>query len=72
MAEKENDAQSIAENFIADRYKDFDKQGKKPTLTDRGDHWEFTYELPEDMIGGAPVVIVDKRTMKIVRSYRTQ
>lgn len=72
MTEQEKEAQSMAEKFVAERYTDFDKRDKKPTLTDQGDHWEFTYELPEDMIGGAPVVIIDKQTKKIIRSYRTQ
>lgn len=72
MTAKEKEALSVAEKFVANRYADFDKRNKKPVLKDAGDHWEFTYELPEDMIGGAPVIIIDKRTMQIIRSYRTQ
>lgn len=72
VSTNEAEARTIAEKFVADRYPDFDNRKKKPVLKDGGDHWEFTYELPDDMIGGAPVVIIDKRTKKIIRSYRTQ
>lgn len=72
MTAKEKEALSVAEKFIAGRYSDFDKHNKKPVLKDTGNHWEVTYELPEDMIGGAPVVIIDKQTMQVIRSFRTQ
>lgn len=72
MTEAEKKAVRIAEEFVAVRYTDFDKRNKKPVLTDSGANWEFTYELPENMAGGAPVVIIDKRTMKVIRSFRTQ
>ena len=72
MTDAEEHAQSLAEKFVTERYPDFDKCNKKPFLTDLDDRWEFTYELPEDMIGGAPVVIIDKQSMKIIHTYRTQ
>jgi hypothetical protein len=43
-----------------------------PVLKDQGDHWEFLYELPADMLGGSPVVVIDKASKKIIRIYRTQ
>ena len=63
---------SAAEQAVIAKFPDFKAEGKKPVLRDMGDHWEFTYELPPTMLGGAPVVIIDKRTKSISHIYRTQ
>jgi len=63
---------SEAEQAVISRFPDFKAEGKKPILKDMGDHWEFTYELPATMLGGAPVVIIDKKTKSISQIYRTQ
>ncbi|AVV78338.1 hypothetical protein [Leptospira santarosai] len=34
--------------------------------------WRVTFLLPDDYMGGTPVVFIDKRTMKVLRSYNTQ
>ena len=63
---------STAELFVAAKYPDFDKSGKRAVARTIGDQWEVTYELPEGMLGGAPVVLVDKKTGRVIRSFRTQ
>ena len=63
---------SAAEQAVIAKFPDFKTEGKKPVLQDRGDHWEFTYELPPTMLGGAPVVVIDKKTNSISHIYRTQ
>ena len=63
---------SAAEQAVVASFPDFKSEGKRPVLRDMGDHWEFTYELPPTMLGGAPVVIIDKGTKSIRRIYRTQ
>lgn len=72
MTAKEKEALRIGEKYISVHYTDFDQRNKDIVIKDAGDRWEVTYELPEDMIGGAPVVIIDKRTMEVVNSFRTQ
>ena len=62
----------VVEEYVAQKYPDFDKRGKKLVLNDRGAEWEVLYELPPEMLGGSPVVVVDKRTGKVLRSFRTQ
>ena len=62
----------ISEQAVAQRFPDFDPTGKIPLLKDKGDHWEFSYELPEGMIGGSPVGIMEKTTGKVLKIYRTQ
>jgi len=63
---------SAAEQAVIAKFPDFKAEGKKPVLQDMGDHWEFTYELPPTMLGGAPVVVIDKKTKSISHIYRTQ
>jgi hypothetical protein len=58
--------------FVKLRYPDFVEDRKTPVVTDKGDTWEFTYRLPDDMLGGAPVVIFNKADLSVKESYRTQ
>ena len=59
-------------DFIARQYPDFDKTGKTLTVRDKDGQWLVTYKLPPGMLGGAPVVLLDKATLAVARSYRTQ
>jgi hypothetical protein len=34
--------------------------------------WTVEYLLPEGRVGGTPVVIIDKRTLKVLKAYHTQ
>ena len=68
----EKSLMSTAEQAVIAKWPDFKSEGKKPVLKDMGEHWEFTYELPPTMLGGAPVVIIDKKTKSISQIYRTQ
>lgn len=62
----------IAEQYVATHYPDFDTVKNPPTLKDNGSAWEVFYELPPTMLGGTPVVVIDKGTMKVTRAYHTQ
>lgn len=66
------DVVRIARDFIAERYPSFDASGLKPIVAERGNEWELTFELPNHMLGGVPVVTIDKRTCKVVRAFHTQ
>ena len=58
--------------LVAERYPDFSPVRKTPTVTEDGNTWVFTYELPADMLGGAPVVVLNKADLSVVKAYRTQ
>lgn len=58
--------------LVAEKYPDFSPDRKTPTVTEDGDNWVFTYELPADMLGGAPVVVLSKADLSVVKTYRTQ
>lgn len=72
MAQIECDPLKIALEHIARRYPNFDPNGLKQVVLERGNLWEFTYELPNGTLGGAPIVTVNKRICAIVRSEHTQ
>jgi hypothetical protein len=72
MSQVPCDILKTAEDHIASRWPEFDRVGKKLIISEAQKVWEVTYELPLDMLGGAPVVIIDKSTCKVVRSYITQ
>ena len=72
MSDSKCDVVRIARNFIAERYPSFDASGLKPIVVERGNEWELTFELSNDMLGGVPIVTIDKRTCKVVRAVHTQ
>lgn len=59
-------------DFVRLRFPDFVEDRKTPVAIDKGDSWEFTYRLPDDMLGGAPVVILSKTDLSVKEFYRTQ
>ena len=34
--------------------------------------WRVTFGLPENMIGGTPVIFIDKKTLEVMHAYGTQ
>jgi hypothetical protein len=62
----------VAERHIALHFPEFDSMESPPILKDTGDTWLVYYKLPEDTLGGTPEVIIDKRTLKVLRAYHTQ
>jgi hypothetical protein len=62
----------IAERYVAAVWPGFDTIENPPGLVDLGDVWDVYYRLPENYAGGTPNVVIDKRTLKVVRAYHTQ
>lgn len=58
--------------LVAEKFPDFSPDRKTSTVTEDGDTLVFTYELPADMLGGAPVVVLNKADLSVVKTYRTQ
>lgn len=61
-----------AQDCVATRFPDFDIAGSRPIVQDRGDSWEVEYEMPAGVIGGTPVVVIEKNTLKVLRCFHTQ
>src|SRR5205823_8048683 len=72
MSQPTCDIVKLAEEYIAKQYPSFDPTGMKPVVSETMALWEVTYELPQDMLGGAPIISIDKRTCTIVRAQITQ
>jgi hypothetical protein len=62
----------MAQQYISKRYPEFDSQGLKLVLSEAGQLWEVTYELPKGMLGGVPIITIDKQTCTIVRAEHSQ
>lgn len=72
MAQAKCDVLKIAEAYIVRNFPSFDATGKKPIVSETANGWEVTYELPPWMLGGAPIITIDKETCGIVRAVRSQ
>ena len=62
----------VAERYVAAHYPDFDSIKNPPIVRAKGDTWEVEYELPRGVLGGTPVVIIEKATLEVSRSFQTQ
>ncbi|MEA2991911.1 MAG: hypothetical protein QOD40_831 [Alphaproteobacteria bacterium] len=72
MSQPKCDLLRVAQEYIAKRYPSFDPAGQKLVISETENLWELTYELPKGMLGGAPIITIDKRTCTIVRAEHTQ
>jgi hypothetical protein len=72
MAQAKCDVLKIAEAYIARQFPSYDPAGKKPIMSETANRWEVTYELPPWMLGGAPVITIDKETCGVVGAVRSQ
>nr|WP_041756174.1 YbbC/YhhH family protein [Bradyrhizobium sp. ORS 278] len=65
-------AARIAERYLAVHYPAFDTIAMPPIVDDEGDVWKVSYELPPNMAGGNPVIVVEKTSWKVLRVYHEQ
>ena len=62
----------VAGRHVADQYPKFDSLKYPPVVQDKGQTWEVRYELPRHAIGGTPVVVIEKGTLRVLRSFQEQ
>lgn len=72
MAQQTCDPLIVAQEYIARRYPNFDPAGKKLVISESENLWQLTYELPSYMLGGAPIITIDKSTCTVIRATHTQ
>ena len=72
MSQSQCDFLGIAKRFIAERYPTFESTGLRPTVSETDSLWELTYELPKGMLGGVPIITIDKRSCKVIRAAHSQ
>lgn len=66
------DVLRIAEEEIVKRFPSFFPTSFKQVVSDKGNVWELTYEVPIGVLGGVPIVTIDKTTCAIIRIEHTQ
>lgn len=72
MSQRKCDLKKIADSYITKHFPSFDASGLSSHISEQTNSWEVTYELPEGVLGGAPVVTIEKRTCAVVRLRHTQ
>jgi NTF2 fold immunity protein of polymorphic toxin system component len=68
----ERAAIETARQYVTRHYPDFDIGNNPPIVREAAGTWEIEYELPKFMLGGTPVVVIEKDTFRVLRSYHTQ
>ncbi len=72
MSQQKCDALKIAGSYAAVRFPGSVLPEMKPVISEQKDRWIVTYELPIHMLGGSPVIAIDKNTCKVIDAYHTQ
>lgn len=72
MSQQKCDPPKNADAYIAKHFPSFDTSGLTPRVSEQDTVWEVTHDLPDGVLGGAPVVAIDKRTCMVVRAWHTQ
>ena len=67
MAQPRCDMLKLAQEYIDRQYPAFDASGLRPIISETGNLWELTYELPRGTLGGVPTITIDKRSCTVVR-----
>lgn len=68
---KDSEIQRI-EMLLKSKYPNIKVNMNNISIHDNHSLWEIRFELPEDTIGGSPILWVDKKTLVIVKSVMTQ
>jgi hypothetical protein len=64
---------NIASSYLREHHPDWTDGFTLPDVVyDCGEYWVYTYELPKRMLGGTPVVLIDKKTRAVIRAYHEQ
>lgn len=72
MPQPKCDFMKVAEDFIAKQFPFFNSTGKTLVISEDDQLREMTYRLPVHMLGGAPIITIDKQACAIVRVQLTQ
>jgi len=62
----------MADRVVANAYPKYDRHKYPIRLRQDADRWIFDYDLPDNMIGGTPTVVFDKKTLDIIEVYQGQ
>jgi hypothetical protein len=65
---------NIANNWLKNNDPNTLKEAKnlRSIISDQGETWEVTYQLPPNTLGGFPLIVIDKKTRTVKNVYATQ
>lgn len=66
------DVLKVAQEYIAKHFPSFDVTKFKSIISEQGSMAEVTYELPRGMLGGVPIILVDKKTCRVIKASHSQ
>lgn len=72
MSKSTCDPLLVAREYVAKHFPSFDVTRFKPVISEQGSVVEVTYELPSEMLGGVPIIVVDRKTCKVIRASHSQ
>jgi hypothetical protein len=72
MPQSNCDPLKVAEIYVNEHYPKAVSVEMKPVVAEKGGNWIVEYMLPLHMLGGGPVITIDKRACKVIDAYRTQ
>jgi len=72
MSQHQCDMSKLAREYVEKRFPFFDPSGLKAIISESENMWEFTYELPRGVLGGVPIITIDKRSCLVVRAEHSQ
>lgn len=62
----------LAERYVVVHFPEFDTMKYPPKVFDEGTRWRVEYVFPQDMVGGTPIIFIDKKSLKVIDAYHTQ
>ena len=72
MSQPSCDVLQVAQEYIAKRFPSFDVTRFKPVISEQGSFTEVTYELPKGTLGGVPIMVVDRKTCRVIKAIHSQ
>jgi hypothetical protein len=72
MSQSSCNVLKVAEIYVSEHFPNAVSAEMKPVISEQDRSWIVEYRLPVHMLGGGPVITIDKNTCKVIDAYRTQ
>jgi len=64
---------AITRNYVMEKFPRSVSSLELPMIVcDHDDYWEVTFKLPDQTLGGVPVVHISKDSKAVIKGYHTQ
>jgi hypothetical protein len=63
----------IAQKYLSQHRPEWNEVSDlQPRIIEHDDYWKVTWDLPPNMMGGTPVLHIDKSTREVIEAYHEQ